>query len=128
MSASSEIDLIIASQANWRGAKLAELRGTILAAAPELEEAVKWKMPSKPLGSPVWMFAGKNLIIADYLKNAVRLTFDKGQAIPDPTRLFNARLDSKTVRSIDFDESMDASSDALVALVQSALAAAKSSS
>lgn len=127
MSASSEIDLIIASQTNWRGATLAELRGTILAAAPELEEAVKWKMPSKPLGSPVWMLNGKNLIVGDYLKNAVRLTFENGAAVDDPGSLFNARLDSKSVRAIDFTENMDASSDALAALVRSVVSTASAS-
>ena len=127
MSASSEIDLLIASQTNWRGAKLAELRGTILTAAPELEEAVKWKMPSKPLGSPVWMLNGKNLIVGDYLKNAVRLTFENGALVDDPGSLFNARLDSKSVRAIDFTENMDASSDALAALVRSVVSTASAS-
>ena len=120
MSASTEIDLIIDSKTDWRGQKLAELRSTILSAAPQLEEAVKWKMPSKPLGSPVWMLSGKNLIVADYLKNAVRLTFEGGQLLADPDSLFNARLDSKVCRAIDFTESMDASSAQLTELVRAA--------
>ena len=122
MNTSAEIDLIIASKDDWRGVKLAQLRAAIMDAFPELEEAVKWKMPSKPLGSPVWMLSGKNLIVADYLKNAVRLTFEGGQLLADPESLFNARLDSKVCRAIDFTENMDASSSQLTELVRAAAA------
>lgn len=128
MNVSDEIALIIASKdGDWRGTKLAALRKVLLTAAPELTEAVKWKMPSKPLGSPVWMLNGKNLIVADYLKKSVRLTFENGAAINDPTALFNARLDSKTVRAIDFSENMAADSDELAALVRSAVLVASAS-
>ncbi len=96
-----EIDGIIASQPNWRGELLAELRALILDAYPEIREAVKWKMPSKPLGSPTWEANGI-VCVADFLKNAVRLTFPKGAQVPDPSKLFNARLDSKVARAIDF--------------------------
>lgn len=128
MTGSDEIDLIIASKnGDWRGTKLAALREAVLTAAPELIEAVKWKMPSKPLGSPVWTLNGKNIIVGDYLKNAVRLTFENGAAVDDPGSLFNARLDSKSVRAIDFTENMDASSDALAALVRSVVSTASTS-
>lgn len=100
---SNEIDNIIASQKDWRGEKLKELRAIILASSPEITEAVKWKMPSKPLGSPTWEANGI-VCVADYLKNAVRLTFPKGALIEDPKGLFNARLDSKTTRAIDFTQ------------------------
>lgn len=96
-----EIDGIIASQPNWRGETLAELRALILDAYPEIRETVKWKMPSKPLGSPTWEANGI-VCVADFLKNAVRLTFPKGAQVPDPSKLFNARLDSKVARAIDF--------------------------
>jgi hypothetical protein len=36
---------------------------------------------------------------------AVRLTFPKGVQMMDLQNLFNTRLDSKTVRAIDFHES-----------------------
>ena len=128
MNVSDEIALIIDSKdGDWRGTKLAALREALLTTAPELTEAVKWKMPSKPLGSPVWMLNGKNLIVGDYLKKAVRLTFENGVAINDPTALFNARLDSKTVRAIDFSENMAADSDELAALVRSAVLVASAS-
>ena len=47
--------------------------------------------------------------MADTLKNAVRLTFPKGAQVKDPKKLFNTRLDSNSVRAIDFheDETID---------------------
>src|SRR5690242_14931234 len=90
----AQIDAIIARTPDWRGAKLAALRAVITAAGPHIEEQVKWKKPSRPEGVPVWFHEG-NLAIADTLKNAVRLTFPAGAALPDPHHLFNARLDSK---------------------------------
>jgi hypothetical protein len=100
---SDQIDLIIASQPNWKGQLLEELREVILSSSSAIKEDVKWKMPSKPLGSPTWEANGI-VCVADYLKNAVRLTFPKGAKIDDPSRVFNARLDSKTSRAIDFAE------------------------
>lgn len=42
--------------------------------------------------------------IGDMLKKAVRLTFPKGAQMKDPSKLFNARLTSGSVRAIDFYE------------------------
>jgi hypothetical protein len=66
-------------------------------------EEVKWKKPSRPEGALVWSHDGI-LCVADTLKNAVRLTFPKGAQMNDPKKLFNTRLDSSTVRAIDFHE------------------------
>lgn len=119
MSVQEEIDLIIASTRDWRGSALAELRKIIISASPNIEENVKWKMPSKPLGSPTWEVNGI-ICVADYLKLAVRLTFPKGAALPDPDGLFNARLDSKVARAIDFFENSVVDAKALKTLVRSA--------
>ena len=54
------------------------------------------------------------------LKNAVRLTFPKGAQMRDPKRLFNTRLDSNTVRAIDFRENDGINLSALRALVREA--------
>ena len=102
-SASQEIDAIIMEPGDWRGEKLSQLRAVIRQADPAIVEEVKWKKPSKPSGVPVWSHDG-NICIADTLKNAVRLTFPKGAQIKDPKKLFNTRLDSSTVRAIDFYE------------------------
>src|SRR5215212_6419799 len=102
-SASQQIDAIIKEPGDWRGKKLAQLRALIKKADPAVVEQVKWKKPSKPSGVPVWSHDGI-LCVADTLKNAVRLTFPKGAQMKDPKKLFNTRLDSKTVRAIDFHE------------------------
>lgn len=100
---SQEIDAIIKKETGWKGKKLTQLRALIQKADPAVIEEVKWKKPSKPEGVPVWSHDGI-ICVADILKNAVRLTFPKGAQIKDPKNLFNTRLDSKTVRAIDFFE------------------------
>ena len=114
--ASQQIDDIIKKTDGWRGENLAQLRALIKEADPALVEEVKWKKPSKPEGVPVWSHDGI-ICVADTLKNALRLTFPNGAQIKDPTKLFNTRLDSKTVRAIDFykDGTLDAA--ALKALI-----------
>lgn len=120
MASKDEIDVLIASQPNWKGELLAEIRNLLTAPPLELEEQVKWKMPSKPLGSATWESNGI-VCVSDYLKNAVRLTFPKGASIPDPKGLFNARLDSKTVRAIDFAVGQSLDRDALRAMAIAAV-------
>ena len=83
-----------------------------------------WKKPSRPEGVPVWSHDGM-LCFADTLKRAVRLTFPKGAQMENPKRLFNTRLDSKTVRAIDFHEG-DAIDEALKALILEAVGLNKS--
>jgi hypothetical protein len=68
----------------------------------------------------VWSHDG-TLCIADTLKNAVRLTFPKGVQMKDPKQLFNTRLDSKTVRAIDFHEGNTVDEAALAALILEAV-------
>ena len=107
-SAAQQIDDIIKMPGDWRGEKLAYLRALIKDADPGVIEQVKWKKPSRPEGVPVWSHDGM-ICVADILKNAVRLTFPKGAQLNDPQQLFNTRLDSKTVRAIDFhkDDTLD---------------------
>ena len=119
-SASQQIDDIIKVQSDWRGKKLSQLRSLIKKADPAIVEEVKWKKPSRPEGVPVWSHDG-NICIADILKNAVRLTFPKGAQMKDPKKIFNTRLDSKTVRAIDFFEGDSIDTAALQALILSAV-------
>jgi hypothetical protein len=119
-SPSEQIDAIILAQSDWRGQKLARLRALILQADPAVVEEVKWKKPSRPEGVPVWSHGG-NICIADILKNAVRLTFPKGAQMNDQQKLFNTRLDSKTVRAIDFHESDPVDEAALKVLILDAV-------
>jgi len=119
-SASQQIDDIIKAQTDWRGKKLSQLRAVIKKADPAIVEEVKWKKPSRPEGVPVWSHDG-NVCIADILKNAVRLTFPKGAQVKDPKELFNTRLDSKSVRAIDFREDETVNEASLKALIVSAV-------
>ena len=119
-SPSEQIDAIIAGVDGWRGEKLAQLRAVIRKADPAVVEEVKWKMPSKPSGVPVWSYDGI-ICNADLLKNAVRLTFHKGAQMKDPNKLFNTRLDSKTVRAIDFRKEDAVDEEGLKALILDAM-------
>ncbi len=119
-SASQQIDAIIREPGDWRGGKLSQLRAVIRKADLAVVEEVKWKKPSKPSGVPVWSHDGI-LCVADTLKNAVRLTFPKGARMKDPKKLFNTRLDSKTVRAIDFREGEAVDEAGLKALILEAV-------
>lgn len=119
-SASQQIDAIIKEPGDWRGKKLSQLHAVINRADPAVVEEVKWKKPSKPSGVPVWSHA-EIICVADTLKNAVRLTFPKGAQVKDPKKLFNTRLDSNTVRAIDFFEGEKVDETALKALILEAV-------
>ncbi|HEX4032932.1 MAG TPA: DUF1801 domain-containing protein [Solirubrobacteraceae bacterium] len=114
--ASREIDAIIGASADWRGEMLSRLREVVLGAGPAIVEEVKWKKPSRPEGVPVWSLDGI-LCLGEMLKNAVRLTFPKGAHVKDPKKLFNTRLDSSSVRAIDFREGGKVPATALRVLV-----------
>jgi hypothetical protein len=119
-SVSQEIDAIIKEPGDWRGETLSQLRAAIKNADHDVVEEVKWKKPSKPTGVPVWSHNGI-LCLADTLKNAVRLTFPKGALMQDPKKLFNTRLDSNTVRAIDFHQGDVVHEAALKALILEAV-------
>lgn len=118
--ASRQIDAIIKRSHDWRGTALGELRAIIVNTDSAVTEEVKWKMPSKPSGVPVWSHHGI-LCVADTLKNAVRLTFPKGALIDDPKGLFNSRLDSKSVRAVDVFEGANINAKELRKLVLAAI-------
>src|SRR5262245_61952370 len=119
-SPSQQIDAIIKQPGDWRGKKLSQLRALIKKADPAVVEEVKWKKPSKPMGVPVWSHDGI-ICIGDTLKNVVRLTFLKGAQMKDPKKIFNTRLESNTVRAIDFHEGDTVDEAALKALILAAV-------
>ncbi len=128
-SASQQIAAIIKEPGDWRGKKLSQLRAVIKKADSAVVEEVKWKKPSKPSGVPVWSHAGI-ICVADTLtlapparagENAVRLTFPKGTQLKDPKKLFNTRLESNSVRAIDFFEDDTVNEAALKALIVDAV-------
>ena len=105
---------------DWRDGTLSKLRAVIVSADPLIVEEVKWRKPSNPEGVPVWSRDGM-VCIGNILKNSVRLTFPKGAKINDPRRIFNARLDSKTVRAIDVHEAEPVDEKALRGFVIAAV-------
>jgi hypothetical protein len=114
MNPTEEIDTLIAKHADWRGAKLASLRATILGVDPSIVETWKW------MGSPVWELGGI-LCVGNIFKNKVKLVFMDGAALSDPDTLFNAELEGNKRRGIDFFET-DVTDDAsLQALVRAAI-------
>ena len=70
------------------------------------------------MGAPVWEHNGI-VCVGNILKERVRLTFNAGAMLPDAQKLFNARLDSKTVRAIDIYEGDKLNETALKALIRS---------
>jgi hypothetical protein len=120
LSISEQIDAIIKEPGDWRSKKLSQLRALIKQADPGVIEEVKWRKPSRPMGVPVWSHDGI-VCIGEPLKNAVRLTFPNGAQLKDPNRLFNTRLDSKTVRAIDFYEDATVDQTSLKRLVREAI-------
>jgi hypothetical protein len=55
-------------------------------------------------------------------KDHVKLNFFKGASLKDPKRLFNAGLDAKTTRAIDFREGDNLPKSALKDLIRAAVA------
>ena len=119
-SPSEQIDAIIKKPGDWRGETLSNVRTLIQRVDPAVVEEVKWKKPSNPMGVPVWSHDGI-ICIGEALKTAVRLTFPRGAQLEDPKKLFNKRMESKTVRAIDFHEGDTVDKDALKALVLEAV-------
>ena len=120
MTSASEVDAKIKSLRDWRGKRLSQLRTLIKKADPMVVGEMKWKKPSNPSGVPVWSHDGI-ICIGEPLKNATRLTFPHGASIKDPKKLFNARLDSTSVRAIDFHEGDAVDEAALKAIILDAV-------
>src|SRR5918993_3174511 len=112
--ASQEIDTYIQGMDDWRGMMIARLRKLILDAAPELTEEWKWD-------TPVWSNKG-NVVAAGVFQDHVKLNFFKGASLEDPRGLFNAGLEAKATRAIDFAEGEEIDEVALKELVRTAVA------
>lgn len=88
--------------ADWQSQTLSRVRALIRSAAPDAIEQQKWHKPSNPAGVPVWSHPTRGIICTgETYKAAVKLTFPKGAALPDPSRLFNASLEGNARRAID---------------------------
>lgn len=118
-SASELIDARIESLGDWRGKMLARLRALIKEADPEAVEEWKWS-------NPVWSHNGL-ICTGETYKSAVKMTFARGAAVADPSRLFNSSLEGNVRRAIDFHEGDKVDEKALKALIRAAVALNKSS-
>jgi hypothetical protein len=114
MTPSQHIDAQIASLPDWRGELLAGLRKLIHEAAPGITEVWKWD-------TAVWAQKG-NVVAAGAFRDHLKLNFFKGASLADPQGLFNAGLESKATRAIDFGEGAEIPETALKDLIRAAVA------
>src|SRR3979490_3367423 len=120
-SASAFIDAKINELGDWRGKTLAKVREIIHKADPEIVEEGKWVKPKSP-GTPVFSHGGI-VCTGETYKNVVKMTFAKGAALKDPSRLFNSTLDGNVRRAIDIHEGDKVDEAALKDLIRAPLAA-----
>ena len=121
VSSAQLIDARIESLGDWRGETLARVRSLIQEADQGAVEEVKWRKPANPSGVPVWSHAGI-LCTGETYKDKVKLTFAKGAALDDPSRLFNSSLEGNTRRAIDLHQGDIIDEAAFKALIRAAVA------
>jgi hypothetical protein len=109
------IDARIRELGDWRGEMLGRLRRLVKEADPEVVEEWKWR------GVPVWEHDGI-ISTGETYKSVVKMTFAKGAALKDPSRLFNSSLEGNLRRAIDFHEGDKINERALKTLVRAAVA------
>ncbi len=114
MTPSKQIDKQIADFPDWRGKMLSDLRKLIHDADPDIKEEWKW-------GTAVFTHT-KMVCAISAFKNHVKINFFQGAALKDPNKLFNAGLDAKAMRSIDFYEGDKIDEEELKDLIREAVA------
>ena len=114
MNPSERIDQHIAELADWRGQLIARLRQLIHEVDPDITEEWKWE-------TPVWSHQGL-VCAAGSFKKGVKMNFFQGAALEDAHKLFNAGLDAKKTRAIDFYEGDAVDESALKDLIRAAVA------
>jgi len=114
MTPSDEIDNLINTHPDWRGAALAKLRTSILDVDPGIIEEWKW------MGAPVWELGGI-LVVGNIFKTKVKLGFMYGALLEDPDTLFNGELGGNQRRSIELAEGDEVDEAALQALIRRAI-------
>ena len=119
-SASALIDEKINELGDWRGKTLARVRELIREADPEIVEEWKWAKATSP-GTPVFSHGGI-VCTGETYRNVVKITFAKGAALKDPSRLFNSSLEGNVRRAIDIHEGDKIDEAALKTLIRAAVA------
>ena len=114
MEASDRIDQHIAELGDWRGKMMTKLRKVVHDADPKITEEWKWDTP---------VFSRNGLVLAlGAFKGNVKMNFFQGATLPDPLKLFNAGLEAKKTRAIDFHEDAKINEPALKDLIRAAIA------
>ncbi len=114
MNASELIDKQIAGITDWRGKALARLRKIIHDADPEISEEWKWNTA---------VFTHDGMVVAlGAFEEHVKMNLFQGASLPDPHELFNAGLEAKKTRAIDFHEGDKIDEAALKDLIRAAVA------
>jgi len=114
LTASQHIDKQIKDLTDWRGKLLARLRKLVLSTSANISEDWKWD-------TAVWVSNG-NVLAGGIFKDHVKLNFFKGASLKDPKKLFNAGLEAKASRGIDFHEDSKIDESALKNLIREAVA------
>ncbi len=114
MNPSERIDQQIAELADWRGQMFARLRNLIHEAAHDITEEWKWD-------TAVWSHQGLVCSVGTF-KKTVKMNFFQGAFLEDTHALFNAGLDAKKTRAIDFHDGDAVDESALKELIRAAVA------
>ena len=114
MKPTERINKQISELTDWRGQMFVQLRKLIHEADPDITEEWKWN-------TAVWSHQGFVCALAAF-KKAVKMNFFQGAFLEDPHTLFNAGLDAKAMRSIDFHEGDTVDEPALKELIRTAVA------
>jgi len=113
MKPSELIDQRIAELTDWRGEIFLQLRKIILETDQDIEEGWKWN-------TGVWLRHGLVCAVGA-MKDAVKINFFQGASLKDPHKLFNAGLEAKKTRAIDFHKEDIINEEALKTLIREAI-------
>lgn len=115
----SEVDELLSAYPDWRASTLGMLRLIIRGADARIEESIKWRKPSNPLGVLAWS-ASAIICTGEVYRAKVKLTFFRGAALVDPAGLFGTAT-SGTRRTIDFACDDNILAEPLAGLVRQAV-------
>jgi hypothetical protein len=111
----SPVEQFLAGQDEAAGAVLVQLDGAIRAAAPELESAIKYRMPTYTLEGR-WR---QWVVALSVTKDAVNLRFLWGVLLDDPLGVL--RPGTSTLMTWDFPRGAEVDADAVARYVRDAL-------
>lgn len=113
MDAKAQIDKQISEFSDWRGELYSKLRKIVHEASSEIQEDFKW-------GTGVFTHNG-NVLAIGVFKDHVTMNFFKGATLADPNKLFNAGLEAKKSRAIEWFENDTVNEEPLKELILSAV-------